>query len=120
MEQPAAAAPPAGGWRGSMRKSRRGCSLLNSAIRLVSAIGAMPAVECLPGRMGVLASFPPGVEPVVENEARKVGEREIGRGDGGAIGGGPRQQLASRLHRGFLDERDLVPLHELAPPGVDL
>ncbi len=67
-----------------------------------------------------LAMFPPGVEAVVDDEARQKGERDIGRGDGRAVGGRPRKQLAGRLHGGFLDERDLVPLHELTPPSVDL
>src|SRR5271165_785677 len=99
MEQSAPAAPAAAGSRGWMREYRRGCS------SLVSAIGAMPAMECLLGRMRDLAMFPPGVQAVVDDEARQMGERDIGCGDGGAIGGRPRQQFAGRLHRGFLYER---------------
>src|SRR5580704_8098954 len=109
-----AAGPPAAGWRGSMRKSRRGCS------PLVSAIRAMPAMERLLGRMRDLAMFTPGVEAVVDDEARQVGERDVGRRDRSTIGRRAREQLAGRLHRGFLGERDLVSLHEFTPPGVDL
>src|ERR1700719_3010928 len=114
MEQWAAAAPPSAGLRGSMRKSRRGCSSLISAVRLITA------VKCLLGRMRHLAMFSPGIEAVVDHEARQMGERKIGGGDGSTVSGWPREHFAGRLHRGFLDERDLVPLHQLAPPGVDL
>src|SRR5271157_3378706 len=83
-ERLAAAARAWGGWRGSTRKSRRGCS------SLVSAICVMPAMERLLGGMRILAAFSPGVETVVEDEPRQMGERDIGRGDRRAIGGRPR------------------------------
>src|SRR4029077_4350870 len=67
-----------------------------------------------------LPMLPPGVEAVVDDETRKMREREIGRGDRGAISHRPRKHLAGGLHRRLLYERDFVPLHELAPPGVDL
>jgi len=63
--------------------------------------------------------LPPGIEAVVDDEARQVRERYIGRDDDGAVGGWPRQQLAGGLHRRLLDERDLVPLHQFPPPSAD-
>src|SRR5437773_973665 len=105
MERREASAPPAAGSPGSMRGCRRGCSSLASAVRL------MPAMECLLGRMRHLAMLSPGVEAVVDDETRQMGERGIGHGDRGAISGRSREQLPGRLHGGFLDEWHLVLLH---------
>ena len=84
------------------------------------AVCLIPAVEGLLGRVRQLAMLPPGVKAVVDDEARQMGERKIGRGDRSTISGRPREHFAGRLHRGFLDERNLVLLHQLAPPGIDL
>src|ERR1700730_2175502 len=49
-----------------------------------------------------------------------MGERRIVGGDPRAIGGWLRRQRAGGLHRRLFDERHLVPLHEHAPPRIDL
>src|SRR5271170_7219848 len=69
---------------------RRGCSWFPSAI------GLIPAMEALFGRVRNFAVPAPGVEAVVDDEARQMSQREIGGGDRGAVGGGPRQQFAGR------------------------
>ena len=45
----------------------------------------MPAMECLPGRMRVLAALPQALRPVVDDEARQMGKRDIGRSDRGYV-----------------------------------
>src|SRR5689334_20741605 len=92
----AAAGPPSEGGRGSVIESRRGYSSSVSPVRL------MPLMEGLRGRMRHLAVFSPGVETVVDDETRQMSEGGIGGGDGGAIGGGARQQFASGLHHRLL------------------
>src|SRR5258706_5176704 len=77
-------------------------------------------MEGLLRRMGHFAMFPPGVKAIVDDEARQMGEREISRGDCRAIGGRPRKEFARSLHRRFLNERHLMPLHKLPPPPVNL
>src|SRR6202040_2655595 len=92
----------------------RGRSLLRSPVRLV------PAVKGLFGRVRYLAVLPPCVQAVVDDESRQMGERRIGGGDRRAIGGGLRQQRAGGLHHRLFGERHLIPLHEYAPPRIDL
>src|SRR5258706_6846272 len=85
-----------------------------------SAVCLMPGVEGLLRRMRILAVLTPRVETVVEDDARQMGQRGIGRRHRGTIRGGMREHLAGHFHRGFLNERDFVLFHELTPPGVDL
>jgi len=77
-------------------------------------------VERLLGRMRHFAMRSPGIETVVDDEARKMGERRVGGADCSAISGRPRQQLACGLHRGSFGERRFVPLDQHPPPGIDL
>src|SRR5258706_12142728 len=77
-------------------------------------------VESLFGRMRHLAVLPPGVEAVVDDEARQMGERRIGCGDRGAVGSGLGQQHPGGFHCGLFGERHLMLLHENAPPRIDL
>src|SRR5712675_2159256 len=72
------------------------------------------------GRMRHLAVLPPGVEAVVDDEARQMGERRIGGGDRGPVGSGLGQQHTGGLHGGLFGERHLMLLHENTPPGIDL
>src|SRR6476619_2791432 len=113
-ERMEAVAPPAAGSLGSRRKFRRDWSLLCSAVRL------MPAVEGLPRRIRHLAMRPPGVEPVVDDEARKISQCNVGRGNRRSISRRPRQQFAGCFHGGFYNERNLVQFYEFPPPRQDL
>jgi hypothetical protein len=61
-----------------------------------SSVLPVPVVERLLGWMEYLAMFVPGVEAVVDNEARQVRERRVHGGNGSAVDGWPRQQLARR------------------------
>src|SRR6516164_4099645 len=70
---------------------RRGCSLLPYSV------GLIPAMESLLRRVRHLAVLAPGIEAVVNDPPRQMRHRDIGAGDGGAIGGGTRQQFAGRL-----------------------
>src|SRR6266849_5299873 len=106
MGQGEATGPTAAGSPGPMREFRRGWSSLHSPVRVV------PAVEGLFRRVRHVAVPAPGIEAVVDDEARQMSERHIGRR--------PRQQLAGSLHRGFFGKWHLVLLHQLAPPRVDL
>src|ERR1700722_12935325 len=112
--RPEAVGSLAAGSPGSTPECRRGGSLRASAVRKV------PAMKCLLGRLRNFAMFAPGVEAVVDDEARQVRQRRVSRGDGGSIGGRMRQQFAGRLHGRLFDEGNLVALHELLAPGVDL
>src|SRR5271163_945662 len=112
--RPGAAGSPAADSRGSTPERRRGWS------SMVSAVCMMPAMECLLGRLRDLATPAPSVEAIVDDKARQVRERGVGRRDGGSIGGGTRQQLAGRLHCGLFGEGKFVAFHELLAPGVDL
>jgi hypothetical protein len=67
----------------------------------------------------LIASLP-GVQAVVDDEPRQMGEGCIGGGDRGTVGGGPRQQYAGGLHCGLFGERHLMLLHENASPRIDL
>src|ERR1700692_734430 len=49
-----------------------------------------------------------------------MGERRIGGGDRGAVGGGLRQQYPGGLHCCLFGERHLMLLHENTPPRIDL
>src|ERR1700751_5974400 len=62
----------------------------------------------------------PGVQAVVDDEARQVFERGIGGSDRCAVYRRSREHLAGRLHGGLLYEWHLVLLHDLTTPGVDL
>ena len=77
-------------------------------------------MEGLFGGMRRLEVLPPCVEAVADDEPRQMGERRIGGGDRRAIGGGLRQQRAGGLHCRLFGERHLMPLHEHAPPRIDL
>src|SRR5258707_5649748 len=110
----AAAGPRVADWLGSRPGYRRGYSSPRSPVRVI------PAVESLFGRMRHLAVLPPGVEAVVDDEARQMGERRIGRGDRSAIGSGPGQQRPGGLHGGLFGDRHLMLLHENAPPRINL
>src|SRR5208283_4127358 len=80
----------------------------------------MPAMEGLLRRMRHLAMLSPGIEAVVNNKARQMGERVIGGGNRRTVSGRVREQLAGHLHRRFLHKWGLVLLHELSAPGIDL
>src|SRR6516164_7104683 len=114
MEPREAVGPLAAGFSGSTPRRRRGCSLFPSAI------GLIPAVKRLLGRVRHVSMSAPGVEAVVDNEARQVSQRDIGGGDRRAIGGWPRQQFAGNLHFGPLGQRSLMPLDEHPSPRIDL
>src|SRR5271166_4901021 len=90
-EHPAAADPLAADLPGSTRGYRRGCSWF------ASAIGLIPAMKGLFGRVRHFPVSAPGIEAVVDDEARQVSQRHVGGSDCGTIGGGPRQQLAGSL-----------------------
>src|SRR3954452_17171103 len=110
----AAAGPGVANWLGSKPGCRRGCSWFRSSIRLI------PAVESLLDRVRHFAVLSPGVEAVVDDEARQMGERRFGRGDRGAVGRGPGQHSAGGLHGGLFDQRHLVLIYENPPPRIDL
>src|SRR3979490_1265417 len=110
----AAAGRSAADWLGSRPGCRRGYSWLRSPVRVI------PAVESLFGRMRHFAVLPPGVEAVVDDEARQMRQRRIGGGDRGAVGSGLRQQHPSGLHCCLFGERHLMLLHENTPPRIDL
>src|SRR6516165_12312595 len=114
MEPREAAGPHGAGSLGPRPGYHRGYSLLPSAICLI------PSVEGLLWRVRHLAVPAPGIEAVVDHPPRQMGERHIGGGDRGAIGGGPRQQFAGRLHLDPLSQRRLVALDEHPPPRIDL
>ena len=67
-----------------------------------------------------LAVLSPGIQAVVDDEPRQMGECRIGGGNRCAIGSWLRQQHASGLHRHFLGKRYFMPLHKFAPPRSDL
>src|SRR5713226_2396206 len=76
-------------------ESRPGCRRGYSSLR--SPVCTVPAVESLFWRVRHLAVLSPGIQAVVNDEPRQMGERRIGGGDRGTVGGGPRQQHAGGL-----------------------
>src|SRR3984957_16395854 len=80
----------------------------------------MPAVERLRRWMWNLAVLAPGIQTVVEDKPRQMGEGRIGGRDCRSIGGRTRQEFPGDLHRRPLGERDFMLLHQLAPPRIDL
>src|SRR5450755_1202306 len=103
-----------GGWSGSMRGWRRGCSCLASTIL------GVPLVEGLSRRMRHLAIFAPGVQAVVDHKARQARQRVVGSLDRRPIHRRTRKQGARGFHGGAFDERRLVLSHQDLAPGVNL
>src|SRR5450631_4436857 len=109
-----AAAPLSDGSHGSKRGWRRGYS------SLASAVFDEPLMKSLCRRVRHLAIFTPGVQTVVDREARETRQRIVCPLHRRAIDRWTSQNGACGFHCGALDERRFMFANQNFAPGVNL